>query len=417
MCDDGGPGSEYSHAAYGTDCRDCGPRINNNVAPCHATAVAGTYCVAENEWPAMFAERCGLATTIDNCGGMSVYRVAYVAPSPPSLPINRCDGGELCGMCFMVIPPYECPVLCSDAGDTYENVCDDGGPGAEYSNAQYGHDCHDCGNRPNNNLPECSSTTATGAFCKSMSPFLCSNDPPYDNDNVCDDGGPGSEFSRAEFGSDCIDCGPRTNPRQPFCGLDTDVNNCGTPEMPIGVYYLAYTTVLPPAPPKAPPLPPSPPRPPAAPSPEPAPPPPPAPLPPPPPCPHTPEPSPPPPLPPPPTQPVPPTTPPSLPLPTPPPPPPLPPPSPPPPSPPPPSPPPPSPPLPIAVGAAALTADDGPIELAVIGSAVLIAFCGLLAFAVRIKKGKNVRRYLRDSSRSTRASNVGIEMELPRAYA
>ena len=33
VCDDGGPGAEWSDCPYGTDCRDCGPRCGPSVPP------------------------------------------------------------------------------------------------------------------------------------------------------------------------------------------------------------------------------------------------------------------------------------------------------------------------------------------------------------------------------------------------
>ena len=41
-------------------------------------------------------------------------------------------------------------------------------------------------------------------------PGICKDIGPYGNDNVCDDGGPGSDFSDHEYGHDCFDCGPRS---------------------------------------------------------------------------------------------------------------------------------------------------------------------------------------------------------------
>jgi len=43
--------------------------------------------------------------------------------------------------------------------------------------------------------------------------FECSNEcvgaPSYASDNFCDDGGPGSEYSDCQLGTDCADCGRR----------------------------------------------------------------------------------------------------------------------------------------------------------------------------------------------------------------
>lgn len=37
----------------------------------------------------------------------------------------------------------------------------------------------------------------------------CTDTCTYAGDGACDDGGPGSEFSICELGTDCTDCGPR----------------------------------------------------------------------------------------------------------------------------------------------------------------------------------------------------------------
>ncbi|MEM9895145.1 MAG: hypothetical protein AAF789_02135, partial [Bacteroidota bacterium] len=40
-------------------------------------------------------------------------------------------------------------------------------------------------------------------------PELCSELCQFTNDDECDDGGTGSITSLCDFGTDCIDCGPR----------------------------------------------------------------------------------------------------------------------------------------------------------------------------------------------------------------
>ena len=47
----------------------------------------------------------------------------------------------------------------------------------------------------------------------------CTNTCTDASDGACDDGGPGAEFSICGFGTDCVDCGPRsTLALCPFCG-------------------------------------------------------------------------------------------------------------------------------------------------------------------------------------------------------
>lgn len=52
----------------------------------------------------------------------------------------------------------------------------------------------------------------------------CTGTCSDDSDGVCDDGGPGAEYTLCEFGSDCTDCGPRTGEAPPLCWVDTPVS-------------------------------------------------------------------------------------------------------------------------------------------------------------------------------------------------
>lgn len=51
------------------------------------------------------------------------------------------------------------------------------------------------------------STEGSSDFC--LDGELCSNTCSYAGDGDCDDGGPGSDFSLCEYGTDCEDCGCR----------------------------------------------------------------------------------------------------------------------------------------------------------------------------------------------------------------
>lgn len=96
-----------------------------------------------------------------------------------------CDenwGGTLCDDCDLNCGDHG---SCNDAGDAC--VCDNGYTGAD-----------------------CSTPIAGGT---------CSNTCTWANDGACDDGGPGSEFSVCDCGTDCGDCGTRTTAD---CGSATD---------------------------------------------------------------------------------------------------------------------------------------------------------------------------------------------------
>ncbi len=66
-----------------------------------------------------------------------------------------------------------------------DGECDDGGPGSDTSVCELGTDCSDCG------------------------PRLCDNSCASAFDNECDDGGEGSLYDICEYGTDCGDCGVR----------------------------------------------------------------------------------------------------------------------------------------------------------------------------------------------------------------
>ena len=78
----------------------------------------------------------------------------------------------------------------SRIGYANDNVCDDGGTGANFDDCDFGTDCSDCGVRN-----PCEET---------CTPW---NTPAYSNNGVCEDGGPNSDYSTCDRGTDCMDCG------------------------------------------------------------------------------------------------------------------------------------------------------------------------------------------------------------------
>lgn len=91
-------------------------------------------------------------------------------------------------------------------------VCDDGGPGASYSVCVCGTDCTDCGSR--------SDEACTSVGDGTDDPGTCDNSCDHADDGVCDDGGPGSSYSVCSCGTDCADCGSRPN------GCEVDQGIC-----------------------------------------------------------------------------------------------------------------------------------------------------------------------------------------------
>ena len=121
--------------------------------------------------------------------------------------------------------------------------CDDGGPGATLSACSFGTDCNDCGPRyvypspPPRPPPKPPSRPPPSPPPRPPPPRPPSKPPPkpppyspipdgsfYRCDNTCainqfygncNDGGPGSEWSWCDLGTDCNTCGPRLIARAP----------------------------------------------------------------------------------------------------------------------------------------------------------------------------------------------------------
>ena len=173
-----------------------------------------------------------------NCASSASSQKKPSPPPPPPLPPIITGGAHPSPS-----PPFEVlcsnSYLCSDLDPdvtthyTSNGVCDDGGPGSETSWCPLGTDCADCGPRVTGEVPLPPPPPSRPPLASSPPPIpadqlLCSNpstcsdmDPdwitPFTRNGVCDDGGPGSEYSRCAFGTDCADCGPRaaTDERPP----------------------------------------------------------------------------------------------------------------------------------------------------------------------------------------------------------
>lgn len=94
-----------------------------------------------------------------------------------------------------------CSNSCAYAHLANNGICEDGGPGSESSACELGFDCLDCGDSERTGPPS--------------PPPLCEDSCSYSygrssidayRDGECDDGGPGSEYSYCDPGTDCTDC-------------------------------------------------------------------------------------------------------------------------------------------------------------------------------------------------------------------
>ena len=170
-------------------------------------------------------------------------------PAPPDVPIAT---GCICATSCIGNPTW------SDDG-----FCDDGGPGSEYSGCQFGTDCIDCGIRCGGEPPSAPPTTP-GATCSNA----CIGTPSFAHDGYCDDGGLGSEYNSCQMGTDCDDCGVRSDlttlaaqpPSFPplISSLTTTTTSGATPttEPPLlPLASLTPSTTKSPVPPPAPPSP------------------------------------------------------------------------------------------------------------------------------------------------------------------
>ena len=210
-CDDGGPGAEYNVCAYGSDCVDCGPRPQSRLTLCSSGCGACTYGPVTltsggtpNQWANEYYYMtiqyytCSACSGVASGGQMHVYQAfdvngyamngylwfdcsngrwtRSVVPAGNSACPDRfaCTGPYPTGTTLEDIPWRSCPTtgaqacsassppprasppplpsamgLCTNTCILYasDGVCDDAGPGAEYSDCSIGTDCNDCGPR------------------------------------------------------------------------------------------------------------------------------------------------------------------------------------------------------------------------------------------------------------------------------
>ena len=216
-CDDGGENSDYGYCNIGTDCADCGPRVDAAHPPgapnlgCEILAGTAFACVPPPSLPSPPA----------------------APPSPPMRPVPPAAPPPLLPP---PAPPHE-PMLCVETCvHASDGDCDDGGEGAEYAACAFGTDCINCGPRrrsdapmpplpprpPTPSLPPAMPPAPpTQPLPPSMppalppppmpphTPHICVETCIYASDGDCDDGGPGAEYSACAYGTDCINCGYR----------------------------------------------------------------------------------------------------------------------------------------------------------------------------------------------------------------
>eukprot|EP00750_Incisomonas_marina_P033659 INCI9923.4.p1 GENE.INCI9923.4~~INCI9923.4.p1 ORF type:complete len:1656 (+),score=236.80 INCI9923.4:346-5313(+) len=97
----------------------------------------------------------------------------------------------------------------------FDGDCDDGGPNSDFSVCNYGSDCGDCGVRDQDDGGYDTAYYPTVEACPAEEPgCICTNECEHSRNFNCEDGGEGSSEFICDLGSDCRDCGPR----YPKCG-------------------------------------------------------------------------------------------------------------------------------------------------------------------------------------------------------
>lgn len=170
---------------------------------------SGSSFMCDGQADTCTAESIGTAQS-SNCDGRYVYRLLtdcdkkvgdYCLMQRPC-PLG-CSSSEGCSYLCSDGCQYKSDGACDDGGSGSEysdcslgTDCSDCGSRPPPSLTE-----------PPPSLPDCGGTIAAGDSCKTSS--LCGNTCNYAYDNDCDDGGPGSEYSECALGSDCHDCGAR----------------------------------------------------------------------------------------------------------------------------------------------------------------------------------------------------------------
>ena len=213
-CDDGGPNADYNLCGFGTDCLDCGARLDND---------ADGFYDDEGVTPLD-------SSLVLDCDDSDA------TINPDALDVGNdsidqdCDGADGFGLC-------DDTCIWADDG-----MCDDGGPTASTAACSFGTDCSDCNPHYDTDgdsfyddqgltpydaslALDCDDTDAAinpdavdfagdgiDQDCSGGDETgLCDDSCIYSDDGVCDDGGPNASYSVCDFGSDCTDCGARSD--------------------------------------------------------------------------------------------------------------------------------------------------------------------------------------------------------------
>lgn len=155
-CDDGGEGADFSVCPPGSDCDDCGLRVNRPRSPSPSPASpppplslppSSSPRDADVQWCDLLPRQCSMCLTHVQC---LQHLYCFLTPDAPQCATfynpHACeDAPEMCTVrCALFAHCFFCTDSCNFAGDS---DCDDGGSGAEYASCPPNSDCTDCGAR------------------------------------------------------------------------------------------------------------------------------------------------------------------------------------------------------------------------------------------------------------------------------
>ena len=210
-------------ATYGCDCTSCDCATSNEVCPatcsaarCDGWVLLGYTCAELETIYGCDCTGCNCDGTTAVCSNNCTYSNDGECDDGGSGSLfNVCDCGSDCSDCgtrteteceqaggATIFSTPICDDTCPSANDGY---CDDGAFGSQYITCDCGTDCTDCGTRTETECPQTTSSSLCNDDC-----FNSTLSYDFTSDGICDDGGPGTNFSFCACGNDCSDCGTRT---------------------------------------------------------------------------------------------------------------------------------------------------------------------------------------------------------------
>ena len=165
-------------------------------------------------WETCSSAPCTEEPFTGTCNGRTPSKLGVFCGYSASLLSTSCPGEYVIHVNATLPVPSRIPKCCSGpicsntCKHANDGVCDDGGTGSQYSVCGYGTDCTDCGCRSERPTTT-TTTTAPSTTTTTVCSGICSNTCEHANDGTCDDGGKGSIYKLCREGTDCTYCGCR----------------------------------------------------------------------------------------------------------------------------------------------------------------------------------------------------------------